>query len=156
RRIERVRASIASPLVLPSPYGRRVGIRIGSFGACSDFTRVTARRIAQQPRAAFVARLQPSQLPDQAARQLPDQSTIIWLRSSLTDGSRPGGARPLTAVDSVVNPTTPCILTTCSVANANWRAMKAHWERKRAEARTCASLALQGWTLARIAAHVGR
>ncbi len=31
RRIERVRLSIASPLVQPSPNGRRVGIRIVTF-----------------------------------------------------------------------------------------------------------------------------
>ena len=33
----------------PSPNGRRVGIRIVTFEACSGFTRVTARRIAQPP-----------------------------------------------------------------------------------------------------------
>ena len=43
--------------MLPSPIDRRVGIRIDTFEACSDFTRVTARWIAQQPKAAFVARL---------------------------------------------------------------------------------------------------
>jgi hypothetical protein len=63
RRIERVRVSIASPLIQPSPIGRRVGIRIVTFEACSDFTHVTARRIAQPPKAAFVTRLQPGQLP---------------------------------------------------------------------------------------------
>jgi hypothetical protein len=41
--------SIASPLMQPSPNGRRVGIRIVTFEACSGFTRVTARRIAQPP-----------------------------------------------------------------------------------------------------------
>ena len=41
--------SIASPLVQPSPNGRRVGIRIVTFEACSGFTHVTARRIAQPP-----------------------------------------------------------------------------------------------------------
>ena len=38
RRIERVRVSIASPLMQPSPNGRRVGIRIRTFEACSGFT----------------------------------------------------------------------------------------------------------------------
>ena len=56
----------------PSPNGRRVGIRIVTFEACAGFTHVTARRIAQPPKATFVTRLRPSQLPDQAARQLPD------------------------------------------------------------------------------------
>jgi hypothetical protein len=42
-----VRVSIASPLMQPSPNGRRVGIRIVTFEACSGFTHVTARRIAE-------------------------------------------------------------------------------------------------------------
>src|SRR5258708_39488332 len=50
RRIERVRVSIASPLMQPSPNGRRVGIRIVTFEACSGFTHFTARRIAQPPK----------------------------------------------------------------------------------------------------------
>ncbi len=89
-----MRVSISSPLVLPSPNDRRVGIRIGSFEACSGFTRVTARRIAQSPKVTFVTRLRPCQLPNKAARQLPDLSTIIRVRPSLTDGSRLRGARP--------------------------------------------------------------
>src|SRR5260221_12569369 len=42
-----LRVSIASLLMQPSPNGRRVGIRIVTFEACSGFTHVTARRIAQ-------------------------------------------------------------------------------------------------------------
>jgi hypothetical protein len=42
----------------------------------------------------FVTRPQPSQLPSQAARQLPDQSTTIRVESSSADDSRPRGARP--------------------------------------------------------------
>ena len=80
--------------VQPSPNGRRVGIRIVTFEACSGFTRVTARRIAQPPKATFVTRLRPGQLPGQAARQLPDQSTILWVESSSTDDSRLRGALP--------------------------------------------------------------
>jgi hypothetical protein len=52
--------------------GRRVGIRIVTFEACSGFTRVTARRIAQPPKVTFVTRLQSRQLPSKTARQLPD------------------------------------------------------------------------------------
>ena len=65
----------------PSPNGRRVGIRIVTFEACSGFTHVTARRIAHsRPQATFVTRLQPMRLPAQAARQLPDQSTTLrWI-----------------------------------------------------------------------------
>src|ERR1700716_2170123 len=94
RRIERVPVSIASPLARPSPNGRRVGIRIVTFEACSGFTHVTARRIAQPPKAAFVTRLQPFRLPGRAARQLPDQSTTLWVESSSTDDSRLRGALP--------------------------------------------------------------
>ena len=38
----------------PSPDHRRVGIRDFTFEACSGFTRITARWIAQPPKAAFV------------------------------------------------------------------------------------------------------
>jgi hypothetical protein len=47
----------------PSPLLRRVGIRIYAFETCSGFTRVTARWIAQPPKAAFVTRLRSSRLP---------------------------------------------------------------------------------------------
>src|SRR5450830_1674237 len=95
RRIERVRVSIASPLMQPSPNGRRVGIRIVTFEACSGFTHVTACRIAQPPKAAFVTRLQPCRLPGRAARQLPDQSTTLWVESSSTSDPRLRGALPI-------------------------------------------------------------
>jgi hypothetical protein len=77
--------------VLPSPNSRRVGIRIITFETCSGFTRVTARLFAQPPKAAFVTRLQHSQLPDYAARQLPDLSTNIWVDSSSTGDPRLSG-----------------------------------------------------------------
>src|SRR4051795_10195061 len=89
----RVLVSIASPLTRPSPFLRRVGIRIFTFEACSGFTRVTARWIAQPPKAAFVTRLQPSQLPDQTARQLPEQSTTLRVEPSSTGDTRRRGAQ---------------------------------------------------------------
>ena len=55
----------------PSPFLRQVGVHHFTFEACSGFTRVTACRIAQPPKAAFVTRLQSGRLPDQTARQLP-------------------------------------------------------------------------------------
>jgi hypothetical protein len=64
------------------------------YKACSGFTHVTARRIAQPPKVTFVTRLQPSQLPSRTARQLPDLSTIIRVESSSTDDSRLRGALP--------------------------------------------------------------
>ena len=90
--------SIASPLMQPSPNGRRVGIRIVTFEACSGFTHVTARRIAQPPTATFVTRLQPFQLPGPAARQLPDQSTTLWVEPSSTSDPRLRGALPATDI----------------------------------------------------------
>lgn len=62
------------------------------FEACSDFTHVTARWIAQPPKATFVTRLRPDQLLNQAARQLPDQSTTLWVGSSSTGNTRRRGA----------------------------------------------------------------
>ncbi len=41
---------------------RRVGVRNFTFEACSGLTRVTAR-IAQSPKAAFIAKLQPTGCP---------------------------------------------------------------------------------------------
>src|SRR4029434_3309753 len=87
-----------SPLAGPSPNGRRVGIRIVTFEACSGFTRVTARRIAQLPKATFVTRLQPLRLPARAARQLPDQSTTLWVESSSTSDARLRGALPISDI----------------------------------------------------------
>jgi hypothetical protein len=89
-----VRVSIASPLMQPSPNGRRVGIRIVTFEACSGFTRITARRIAQPPKATFVTRLRPFRSPGRAARQLPDQSTTLRVESSSTGDPRLRGALP--------------------------------------------------------------
>jgi hypothetical protein len=91
RRIERVHLSIASPSVRPSPFCRRVGIRISTFEACSGFTRVTAPRIAQPPKVAFVTRLRSSQSPSQTARQLPEQSTIRWVEPASTGEPRLSG-----------------------------------------------------------------
>src|SRR4051812_43848898 len=102
--------SIAYPLIQPSPNGRRVGIRIVTFEACSGFTHVTARRIAQPPKAAFVARLRPVRLPDQAARQLPDQSTTIRVESSSTDDSRLRGALPYADIQAAGYVMTPDLM----------------------------------------------
>ena len=58
----------------------------------SGFTHVTARQIAQPPKAAFVTRLQPFRLPGRAARQLPDQSTTLWMEPSSIGDTRLRGA----------------------------------------------------------------
>src|SRR5215475_8594177 len=98
--------SITSPLTRPSPNGRRVGIRIVTFEACSGFTRVTARRIAQLPKATFVTRLQSLRLPARAARQLPDQSTTLRVESSSTGNPRLRGALPNL---DITGPVIPCL-----------------------------------------------
>jgi hypothetical protein len=66
-----------------------------SLSRPSGFTHVTAHRIAQPPKATFVTRLQPDQLPAQAARQLPDQSTTLRVESSSTDNPRLRGELPM-------------------------------------------------------------
>jgi len=87
---------------VPSPNGRRVCIRIDTFEACSGFTRVTARRIAQPPKVTFVTRLRPGQLPNRVARQLLDLSTIIWVEPSSTDDSLLQDALPIAAVEPLL------------------------------------------------------
>src|SRR6516164_10806295 len=79
----------------PSPNGRRVGIRIVTFEACSGFTPLRPAGSLSRPEATFVTRLQPMRLPAQAARQLPDQSTTLRVDSSSTDDSRLRGALPI-------------------------------------------------------------
>jgi hypothetical protein len=74
--------SIASPHVRPSPNDRRVGIRIRTFEGCSDFF-VTAHRIAQRPKAAFLAGLRPSQLPGRAASPLAGMTYNLLIYRSL-------------------------------------------------------------------------
>jgi len=74
-----VRVSVASRSARPSPFFGRVGVRISTFEACSGFTRVTACKVAQPPEVTFVTRLRPDPLPAQAASQLPDLPTTIWV-----------------------------------------------------------------------------
>jgi hypothetical protein len=45
------------------PNGSRVGTRFVTFEACSGFTRITSRRIAQTPKATLVARPSPAGNP---------------------------------------------------------------------------------------------
>src|SRR4029450_9880539 len=92
RQTEQVHVSITSLPARPSPSKRRVGVCIDSFEACSNFTRVTARWIARPPKATFVTRLRPGQLPSRTARQLPDQSTTVWMESSSISDTRLRGA----------------------------------------------------------------
>jgi hypothetical protein len=87
-----VHVSVTSRSVRPSPFFGRVGVHDYTFEACSDFTRVTACGIARPPEVAFVTRLRPGPLPDQAACQLPDLPTTIWVGLSPTGDLRRWGA----------------------------------------------------------------
>src|SRR6478609_1459240 len=80
--------SIASLSARPSPPYDRVGVHIVTFEACSGFTHVIARWIARPPKAAFVTRLRSVRLLVQTARQLPDQSTTLWVDPSSTGNTR--------------------------------------------------------------------
>src|SRR5271156_4871980 len=84
--------SIASLSARPSPPYDRVGAHIVTFEACSGFTHVIARWIARPPKAAFVTRLRAVRLLVQPARQLPDQSTTLWVDPSSTGIARRRGA----------------------------------------------------------------
>src|SRR4029079_18499376 len=86
----------------PSPNSGWVGIRIVLFEACSGFTRVTARMLAQPPKAAFVTGFRRSRLPGHAARQLPAQSTARWVEPSSTGDSRLRGAPERADVDGAI------------------------------------------------------
>ncbi len=89
---EPVRLSVTSRSVRPSPFLRRVGVRGFTSEACSGFTRVTACRVARLPMVAFVTRLQLGPLPVQAACQLPDLPTTIWVGLAPTSDLRLWGA----------------------------------------------------------------
>jgi hypothetical protein len=80
-------ARVAFPVYLA---GRRPRF---TFEACSGFTHVTARPVAQPREAAFVTRLRHGQLPSHPARQLPDRSAPIRVDSASTGDPRPRGAQ---------------------------------------------------------------
>jgi len=63
RRIAWVRVSIASPRVLPSPNGRRVGIRIVTFEACMGFTLLRPAGSLSRPRRPLSRGSSPSGYP---------------------------------------------------------------------------------------------
>ncbi len=84
-----------SPLVLPSPNGRRVGIRIVTFEACSGFTLLRPAGSLSRPRRPLSRGFSPAGYPNQAARQLPDLSTIIRVDPSSTGVPRLRGALPI-------------------------------------------------------------
>jgi hypothetical protein len=64
------------PIRAAFPVLQAGGIRVSTLLSrpAQASLNVTARRIAQPPKAAFVTRLYPGRLPVQTARQLPEQS----------------------------------------------------------------------------------
>ena len=60
-----MRVSIASPLMQPSPNGRRVGIRIVTFEACSGFTALQPVGSLSRPRRPLSRGSSPSGHPDE-------------------------------------------------------------------------------------------
>ena len=63
----------------PSPINRRVGFRIARFEACSTFTRVPARMVAEPPKAALFTRvLQSMSLPPWPALAATNRSDSCW------------------------------------------------------------------------------
>ena len=82
-----------------------------------------------RPKATFVTRLQPVQLPARAARQLPDQSTTLRVESSPTDDARLPGALPqpdsctaanTSLVYSITSSATPNSLCMCRSPSSAW------------------------------------
>jgi hypothetical protein len=86
-------ARMAASLAAPTPSSKWT-FTTYSCQFPGALTHVTARRIAQPPKAAFVTRLQPCRLPGRTARQLPDQSTTLWVESSSTSDPCLRGALP--------------------------------------------------------------
>src|SRR5262252_7043995 len=84
-RSERVHMSGFLPRSMqPSPLHRRVGIRIATFEACSGFTHVTARRLAQPPKATFVTGLQPTDYADKLPVSYSTKPATIEVEPSST------------------------------------------------------------------------
>ena len=108
----------------PSPSKRRVGVCIDSFEACSDFTRVTVRWIARPPKVAFVTRLRPGQLPNRAARQLPDQidNSPDGEPSSIDDARLRGALLPASKPSGSIEAPLFCALDALTVDNRHRRA----------------------------------
>ena len=82
----------------PSPYSRRVGFRITNFEACSAFTRVAARMVAEPPKAArFIGVLQTMSLPPSSA-----PTATGWSDSCRAGLATRWGMAPCTAHSSLM------------------------------------------------------
>ena len=73
----------------PSPIFRRVGLRVARFEACSAFTRVAARMVAEPPRAArYTEVLQSKSLPPSTAPSATGWSDICRAGFAPAEGRR--------------------------------------------------------------------
>ena len=90
---ERVRLSVASPLHsgLPRYSGGSASMTSLSRPAQASLT-LRPAGLLNRPKAAFVTRLRPARLPDQAARQLPGLPTTLRMDPSSTGEPRRWGA----------------------------------------------------------------
>ena len=86
------RVSVTSRSVRPSPFLRRVGVHDFTFEALLRLHSRYRLQVARPPYVVFVARLRPGPLPVQAACQLPDLPTTIWVGLSPTGDLRRWGA----------------------------------------------------------------
>jgi hypothetical protein len=96
RSFERGRVSIASRSRGLPQMAWRVGIRIVTFEACSGFTRVTAHRIAQPPKAPLSRGSSPSGYPAEPLESI--DNSRGWI--SVNRGFAPSGALPKADVTS--------------------------------------------------------
>src|SRR4051794_1536950 len=82
------------PLLQNSTMTAECGKRIGRGLVRIEVGEAACDLALQASRLGLLTRLQPFRLPGRAARQLPDQSTTLWVESSSTDDSRLRGALP--------------------------------------------------------------
>src|SRR5215471_11068362 len=87
----------------PSPLHRRVGIRIATFEACSGFTHVTARQLAQPPKATFVTGLQPTDYADKLPVSYSTKPATIEVEPSSTGNTPLRGTLRKTAISAVAH-----------------------------------------------------
>src|SRR5215475_10358383 len=100
----------------PSPLHRRVGIRIATFEACSGFTHVTARQLAQPPKATFVTGLQPTDYADKLPVSYSTKPATIEVEPSSTGNTplrgtlckiAPRGARNKRGIRAILRTRSP-------------------------------------------------
>src|SRR6202158_3570760 len=85
--------SVSSLSARPSPVNRRVGIHDFTFGACSDFTRVTACRVARPHKGGLLSRgFDPASCPTLSLGSYHVSPTTTWVEPPSTSDLRRWGA----------------------------------------------------------------